>query len=359
MNELKNSNRARPDLVYPCGDAPEAGATRQVAPGIQWIRMPMPLALSHINLWAIEDGNAWTLVDTGLQTSDTASAWRQLLAGPLGGKDVSRIFVTHMHPDHVGMSGWLTRKFNCRLWMTRLEYLTCRTLVADTGREAPEDGLRFYRKAGWDEDALEHYRTRFGNFGKMVHALPDSYRRIQDGECITIGEHQWRVVVGNGHSPEHACLYCPDLKILISGDQVLPRISSNVSVFPTEPDADPLGDWIASLEKIKREVPNDVLVLPAHNEPFHGLHERLDYLLHSQENALDRLRQALQQPKRAVDVFSVLFSREIKPDDRSLLSLATGESVAHLNYLLHRGEAVKEEGADGATWYRATGAAAG
>lgn len=353
MTELKNEHNkeGRPTLVYPCGDAPETGSTHQVAPGVLWIRMPMPFALSHINLWAIEDGNGWTIVDTGLQTSDTTAAWRKLFSGPLS-SGVKRVLVTHMHPDHVGMAGWLTRKFDCRLWMTRLEYLTCRTLVADTGREAPEDGIRFYRKAGWDDDAIEHYRTRFGNFGKMTHALPDSHRRLQDKESILIGEHQWTVVVGNGHSPEHACLYCPALKLLISGDQVLPRISSNVSVFPTEPDANPLEEWMASLEKLKREVPNEVLVLPAHNEPFRGLHERLDYLASSQTNALDRLRTALQQPKRAVDVFSTLFSRQITPGDHSLLGLATGESIAHLNYLIHRGEAMKQLDDDGVAWYR-------
>ena len=314
--------------------------------------MPMPYALSHINLWAIEDGNGWAIVDTGLQTSETTAAWRKLFSGPLGTGGTTRVLVTHMHPDHVGMAGWLTRKFDCRLWMTRTEYLTCRMLVADTGREAPEDGIRFYRKAGWDEDALEHYRTRFGNFGKMTHALPDSYRRLQDKESITIGDHQWTIVVGNGHSPEHACLYCPDLKLLISGDQVLPRISSNVSVFPTEPDADPLEDWMGSLEKLKREVPNDVLVLPAHNEPFRGLHARLDYLASSQVSALERLRTALQQPKRAVDVFHTLFSRQITLNDHSQLGLATGESVAHLNYLIYRGEAIAQIDDDGVAWYR-------
>ncbi len=152
------------------------------------------------------------------------------------------------------MAGWLTRKFDCALWMTRLEYLTCRVLVADTGREPPKDGVAFYRRAGWDEEALEGYRARFGGFGKLTHALPDSFQRLQDGEVLRIGGNAWRVITGNGHSPEHACLYCPALKLLISGDQVLPRISSNVSVFPTEPDADPMGDWLASLDKLQARV---------------------------------------------------------------------------------------------------------
>ena len=314
--------------------------------------MPMPGALSHINLWAIEDNNSWTIVDTGMQTSETTTAWNDLISGSLGMGRVSRVMVTHMHPDHVGMAGWLTRKFNCRLWMTRLEYLTCRTLVSDTGREVPEDALRFYHRSGWNEADIEKYRTRFGNFGKKIHALPDSFRRLQDKESITIGAHQWIVVIGNGHSPEHACLYCPDLKILISGDQVLPRISSNISVHPTEPDADPLDDWMTSIDKFKREVPDDVLVLSAHNEPFYGLHARLDSLAASQVSALIRLRTALQQPKRVVDVFPALFFRPITSDDNFNLGLATGESIALLNHLIRRGEATVQLDDKGVAWYR-------
>ncbi|WP_420997642.1 MBL fold metallo-hydrolase [Cupriavidus sp. 30B13] len=344
---------ARPVLEYPCGDAPAPGTVREIVPGLLWIRMPMPFALSHINLWAARDGSGWAGFDAGLQTTETATAWHDLFAAQGALSDgLTRLFVTHMHPDHIGMAGWLTRKFGCRLWMTRLEYLNCRVLAADTGREAPQDGVRFYRRAGWDDKAIEAYRARFGGFGKFVHALPDSYRRLRDGESLRIGEHEWRVVVGNGHSPEHACFYSEALKILISGDQILPRISSNVSVFPTEPDADPMGDWLASLAKLRREVPDDVLVLPAHNEPFRGLHARIDYLARSQHAALDRLRLALGTPKRAVDVFGELFSRPIGAEP-GLLGMATGESIAHLNYLLQRGEAVAETDDAGIAWYRA------
>ncbi len=169
--------------------------------------------------------------------------------------------------------------------------------------------MRFYRAAGWDTGMLDTYQSRFGGFGKALHALPDSFRRLDDGEEFAIGEQTWRVVVGNGHSPEHACLYCPALKLLISGDQVLPRISSNVSVFPTEPDGDPLRDWLSSLARIKTRVPDDVLVLPAHNDPFHGLHARLDHLIGGHERALVRLEGLLAEPKRATEVFSVLFKR--------------------------------------------------
>jgi glyoxylase-like metal-dependent hydrolase (beta-lactamase superfamily II) len=351
---LIHHRAVKPVLDYPCGDPPAAGTAQEIAPGVLWLRMPLPFALDHINLWAVrDDRSAWAAFDSGTCTPQVTDAWNALFdAGGMLAGGLTRLFVTHMHPDHVGMAGWLTRKFNVRLWMTRLEYLTCRTLVADTGREAPADGVDFYRRAGWSAGALEHYRTRFGGFGKYTHPLPDSYRRVQDGETLRIGAHDWRVVVGHGHSPEHACFHCPDLKLLISGDQVLPRISSNVSLFPTEPDADPLGEWLASLAKLKREVPDDVLVLPSHNEPFRGLHARLDYLAASQHEALGRLRLGLTSPKRAIDVFAELFSRPITRES-GLLGMATGESLAHLNYLLHRGEATKHN-VDGVDWYRST-----
>jgi len=224
--------------------------------------------------------------------------------------------------------------------------------VSDTGREAPDDAIAFYRRAGWGEAAIETYRTRFGNFGKHIHPLPDSFHRLQDGDTLRIGAHDWRVIVGNGHSPEHACLYCPMLKLLISGDQVLPRISSNVSVYPIEPDADPMSDWLASLDRLKREVPDDVLVLPSHNECFRGLHERLDRLREGQEQSLERLSDALREPMRAVDAFSVLFKRSIGEASTGLLFMATGESMACLNHLLLRGVAQRELRDDGAWWWR-------
>lgn len=342
------AHRAR--LVYPFEQGPKPGEAVDIAPGVKWMRMPLGGALAFINVWALKDGEGWAIVDTGMQTPETTRAWRDVFAKVLGGAPVTRVLITHMHPDHIGMAGWITRKFDCRMWITRLEYLMCRMLAADTGREAPEDGLRFYQSAGWDQETIDNYKARFGGFGKAMHALPDSYRRLVDGEAIAIGDHTWRVVVGNGHSPEHACLYCPELKLLISGDQVLPKISSNVSVFPTEPDGDPLTDWLTSLARIRSRVPDDVLVLPAHNDPFHGLHTRLEHLIGGHERALSRLEKLIAEPKRSVDVFGVLFKRRITPD---LIGMATGESLAHLNCLLTRGLAVREPDANGVDWYRA------
>jgi glyoxylase-like metal-dependent hydrolase (beta-lactamase superfamily II) len=348
----EESRESRPALVYPFETPPETGSGEavEVAPGVHWLRMPLGGSLAFINVWALEDGEGWCIVDTGMRTEATAAAWRRGFAGLLKGQPVGRVISTHMHPDHVGMAGWICRKFSARLWMSRLEYVTCRLLAADTGREAPEDGVRFYRQAGWDQADLEHYAARFGDFGKGVYPLPDSFRRISAGERLSIGGREWTVVVGSGHSPEHVCLYQPQLKLLISGDQVLPRISSNVSVFPTEPDGDPLDDWLTSLAAIKGRIPDDVLVLPAHNDPFHGLHARLDHLIRGHERGLTRLVERLAEPRRAVDVFSALFRRPITPD---LLGMATGEALAHLNCLMHRGLAVRETDADGISWYRA------
>jgi glyoxylase-like metal-dependent hydrolase (beta-lactamase superfamily II) len=348
---MREGNQRDTGLAYPCGAPPERGEAREIAPGVRWMRLALPSTLTHINVWALEEPEGHALIDTGLGNDDTVDAWRMLLDGPLA-KGVTRVLVTHLHPDHVGMAGWLTRESGRRLWMTRTEYLQCRMLAGDTGHPAPDEAVAFYRRAGWDDAALDSYRKRFGIFGRLISPMPASYRRIRDREIIAIGGHEWEVVVGSGHTPEHACLYCPALKLFISGDQVLPRISSNISVLPSEPDADPLTEWLASLDALRERVPDDVLVLPAHNEPFTGLHARLERLKASQQRLVEGLLDALDEPKRAVDTFSTLFGRAIQPRDASTYGLATGESIAHLNHLVRRGLAAAHE-QDGVAWYRA------
>lgn len=334
-------------LDYPF-DAPEVGETIEVAPGVHWLRMPLPFNLDHINLWLLEDGDGWTVVDTGLRGGDTREVWTKQFGTVMGGKPITRMIVTHLHPDHVGSAGWLERQFGCRLWMSRTDYLQCRMLWHDTGREAPEAATIFYRAAGYTENQIEQYKSRFGGFGKGVDRMPDAYTRVQEGDVLSIGGRDWHVVVGSGHAPEHLCLWAPEHDLFISGDQVLPRISSNVSVWPTEPDGDPLSAWIDSCHKIKATVPDTVLVCPAHQRAFHGLHHRLDQLVTGHERNLDNLLKKLAEPQRAVDVFACLYKRAIGED---LLGMATGESLAHLNCLLRRGLATRSRDEAGVDWY--------
>lgn len=337
-------------LTYPFGPPPGPGQAVEIAPDIRWLRLAMPVSLNHINVYALRDGDGWTLVDTGLDLSGTREEWDLLLAGPLGGDPVTRVICTHMHPDHIGLAGWLCERFAAPLVMTRLEYVTARMLVADTGAPAPEEGAVFYRAAGWDEAQVQGYRKGYGQFGKLVSPMPSGFVRIRDGDRLAIGGHAWRVVVGEGHSPEHACLWREADGIVLGGDQILPRISSNVSVWPTEPDADPLGDWLDSLKRMKTVFPDDVLVLPSHGEPFHGVQARLDALIRGHMTALRRLERTLRTPSRAVDAFPALFAR---PVGDGLRGMATGESLAHLNYLLRRGRAARRRDAEGVDWWTA------
>ncbi|WP_353233633.1 MBL fold metallo-hydrolase [Diaphorobacter ruginosibacter] len=338
------------NLTYPL-QAPQPGHWREVAQGVYWVRLPMPLALDHINVWLIEDGDGFALVDTGMRTEQTVDIWNALLGAPPFNKRLTRVFVTHMHPDHVGMAGWLTRRFKVRLWMSRLEYLTCRVMLSDMSREAPPDALEYFREAGWPDVAMEKYRARFGAFGKMIYALPDSFHRLSHGQELRIGSSRWQVVIGRGHSPEHACLYNAQQKLLISGDQVLPRISSNVSVHPLEPAANPMRDWMESLDWIEQNIPDDVLVMPAHDDCFLGLHARVRHLRESQTRSFERLRDALAgEPRRVTDVFTALFSRPIDAHS-SHYHLATGEAQACMNYLLERGEITRTL-QDGVAWYQ-------
>jgi len=322
-------------LDFIVDEAPDIGSATQVADGVYWLRFGLPMtSLNHINLWALKDGDEWVVVDTGIGNRDSKKIWQVHFDSLMEDRPVNRVIVTHLHPDHAGLAGWICRKFDAPLLMTRGEYFLCRLLAADTGKAAPQEGLKFYKKAGYSEDQLELYKMRFGGFGKAITPVPNSYDRLVDGEIGKIGGREWQVVVGSGHSPEHACLYCPELNICLSGDQILPNISSNVSVWPTEPEANPLGDWIASCKKLIEVLPEDVLICPAHGIPFRGAHKRLTKLIEHHEKALSRLYEFCKSPRLATEVYSVLFRREINDGNRIM---AVGESVAHLNCLKARG----------------------
>lgn len=335
-------------IRHPWTEPPPEGEATEVAPGVLWMRLPLPMRLDHVNVYALSDPDGWTIVDTGFDTKRARAIWQQLLDGPLGGAPVARVLATHQHPDHIGLAGWLCEQSGAPLEMSRLEYVTARMLIADEGSPAPEGGAEFYRAAGWSDAQIDRWRADYGGFGKVVEAFPRAYRRLQAGERLALGGSEWTVVIGEGHSPEHVCLWREADGVFLAGDQILPRISSNVSVWPTEPLADPLGDWLRSLEALKALLPSDLLILPAHGEPFRGVTTRLDALLRGHEVALKRLEKTLRTPSRAVDVFPALFAR---PVGEGVLGMATGEAVAHLNYLERQGRIRRARDGEGVDWW--------
>lgn len=326
-------NRSRGSLEYLFPEIPEPGSVIEVLPGVLWLRMPLPFALDHINLWMLADGAGWTIVDCGLATDVTRESWSRLLAGRVADRPVNKLIVTHCHPDHIGLAAWLCERFRLQPWMTKSEYLHAHAVyhrVAGTDHEALRTWCARHGLARQRLDALaareDHYRCG-------VPDLPVTFRRIKHGERLPIGEHEWRVIVGHGHSPEHASLYCDKTGVLISGDMLLPRISTNVSVWPTEPDSDPVGEFLASLTLFD-ELPADTWVLPSHGAPFRGAAPRIAELRGHHQTRLDRLLEICDRPRTAAEVLPELFHRKL--DDHQML-FAMGETVAHLNYLMHRG----------------------
>ncbi len=337
-------------LTYPFGKTvPAAGEMVRVAGGVNWVRIPMPGSLGHINSWLLDDGDEFVAVDTGLQLTSCSDAWKALFVGALKDKKLSKVLCTHLHPDHIGLAGWLCKKFDAPLLMTRGEWLTARMLVSDVRDAPPPEASAMHVAAGWEaEQVAAEQKKGWGRFASVIFPMPVSYQRLQDGDILAFGQQKWRVVVGSGHSPEHACLWNEEAGVLISGDQVLPRISSNVSVNISEPNANPLKEWLDSIDKLLSVLPDDLLVCPAHGEPFRGLHTRLKALRDEHHMRLDALSEAMKTPMRVVDSFTLLFNRQINDDNRGM---ATGEAFSHLRYLENAGRAVCYQ-EDGVNWYK-------
>ena len=325
----------------------EYGEAREVIPGIYWIRMPLPFALDHINLWLITDGDGWTIVDTGYNSDDTRNFWKNIFARLLGGKPIKRIIVTHFHPDHVSLAGWLSKKWEAPIWMTYSEWMQAQ-LNRYGGPTADIDSrMTFYREHGMEKSGIDGYRETRPDFSKIILPLPTSFRRMIETEEFPIGDHNWRVITGAGHSPEHAALWCKELNILISGDQVLPRISTNVSLQCNEPDGDPLRLYLGSLEKF-RCLSKDALILPSHDQPFYGLHQRIDALGKHHEERLEAAYEACIEAKTSRELIPILFKRQL---DRHQLGFAIGEAMAHANYLVADGRLSKARSNDGIIRY--------
>lgn len=337
-------------IRYLFDDVPGPGELREIAAGVQWLRMPLPMALDHINLYLLEDSDGWWIVDTGIAIGPTEELWQRIFDERLGDKPIKAVISTHFHPDHTGMAGWLCEKWRVPFYMTQAEYLSGLMFSRVRQEHFSWTSEQHLHRAGYSARQIEKVRQNYGGFGPYIKPMPTAYQRLRDGSVITINGNRWRVIVGRGHSPEHACLYCGALNLLISGDQVIPRITSNISVSPSEPEANPLKDWFNSHEHFLDRLPADALVLPAHNAPFHGLHVRLRHLIEHHEDHLLALEEAcVDDQPMAMDLLPVLFQRKL---DASQIGLAVGECVAHLNYLVHRGQLERSLDSEGRYRYR-------
>ncbi len=320
-------------LTYAFETPPEPAQVLEVAPGVLWIRMPLPFALDHVNLWALADGEGWCLIDSGFNTEEIRGLWDRLFDGPLAGRPVTRIFATHMHPDHVGLAGWLCERWSVDLVTTQAEWLAARMLWLDDTPGLMAVYENFYRQTGLVDDSVEELKQRRGAYRHSVTPIPPTFRPIRDGQTIDIGGRGWRVLTGQGHSPDHVCLYALDLNLLIAGDQVLPKISPNISVWPSAPEADPLGEYLDSFAMFTG-LPDDVFVLPSHGLPFRGLAGRVAALVEHHHERLAVTLEACREPADVISVTGALFRRAL---DKHQMMFAIGEAAAHLNRLVEQG----------------------
>jgi glyoxylase-like metal-dependent hydrolase (beta-lactamase superfamily II) len=333
-------------LQYPFPVVPAPGTTTEVAAGIHWLSMPLPFQLDHINLWLAADGEGHAVIDTGIGNDATRALWERILAQ----KTVSRVVLTHYHPDHAGNAAWLCERHGVPLWTTQGEYLTAHAVRGAAAGYTPDAVLSVFRRNGLDDERATGMRATRNRYAELVPEFPLSYRRIIDGDEIEIGANRWRAIVGHGHAPEHLSLYSKDLGVVIAGDMLLSTISTNVSVWSIDPDGDPLRLFLDSIARY-RELPDDVLVLPSHGKPFRGAHKRVAALEAHHRDRLAELGAALKTPKSAAALLGVLFRR---PLDLHQTFFAMGEAIAHLHYLYYAGRAKRDLGQDGIIRYAAS-----
>jgi len=351
-------NLLEQQLHYPFGDAlPGGGETLEVAagagtgltPAVKWIRMALPFALDHINLWLLRDEidgvQGWSVVDCCITRDEAKAQWEQIFATQLDGLPVLRVIVTHMHPDHIGLAHWLCARWNAPLWISATDYNAARIGSQSTTGFGGAGAADFFAAHGLvDPESQEKIRGRSSYYPNMVPDVPRSFRRMQEGDTVRIGGRDWQCISGYGHAPEHIALYCPVLQVLISGDMMLPRISTNVSVYDVEPESNPLKAFLDSIDKFSA-LPEGTLTLPSHGKPFTGLHTRIGQLHDHHRDRLEEVMQACAQaPQSAADVLPVLFKRAL---DLHQTTFAMGEAVAHLHLLWFEGKLSRARGADG------------
>lgn len=344
MNQQALVTTPEQALRFPFSHPPDAGHATEVVPGVYWLRMPLPFALDHINLWALrETDGSFSLVDCGLSTDTTRALWEEHFRGLLRGARVTRVIVTHFHPDHVGLAGWLTQRLDAPMWMTEGEFLMAHVSYGELPGHRREDQLALYRLHGLDQAREEAIRNRPHSYRRGITEPPAAFHRLMDGESVRIGGRDWQVIVGHGHAPEHAALHCAEAGVMISGDMLLPKISTNVSVWPEQPEADPVALFLASLDRFA-PLPADTLVLPSHGLPFRGARARIAALHTHHTDRLGEVLEACATPSSAADIVPVLFRRKL--DDHQM-SFAMGEAIAHLNHLLRQERLVRIRGEDG------------
>jgi glyoxylase-like metal-dependent hydrolase (beta-lactamase superfamily II) len=344
MNSLEH------ELTYPLGDAlPDFGKPLDIAPGVRWIRMGLPFALNHINLWLLRDEldgvQGWTVVDCCIDKPESRAQWQQIFDTELQGLPILRVICTHMHPDHIGLAHWICALWKVRLWISGTDYSAARNASNNATNFGGKDTADFYASHGLtDPDSIAKLLARTGYYSGLVPAVPPSYHRMMDGDVIAINGKHWRCISGYGHAPEHIALHCAEINTLISGDMVLPRISTNVSVFDLEPEGDPLRQFLSSIDKYLH-LPKDTLVLPSHGKPFTGMHQRIAQLHGHHADRLAEVMQACgEKPCSGADIVPIMFKREL---DLHQLTFAMGEAVAHLHLLWFEGKLKRALGADG------------
>jgi len=336
-------------INYPFEVIPEEGTVIEVAPSILWMRLPLPMRLDHVNVFALDEGDSWTIVDTGFDTKSSREVWNLLLKGPLKGKPVRRVIVTHYHPDHIGLAGWFQSEHGAELVTTRTSWLMARMLVLDEQMVATPESLMFYKRAGLSSELYEEKKKeRPFNFSDVVSPLPQGYTRIKEGDSIVCAGRTWRIRIGNGHAPEHATLWSEG--IVLGGDQLLPSISPNLGVYANEPEADPVSEWLETCQRLKAYASSDQLILPGHKLPFTGLPTRIEQLSENHYSVLERLTVYLQKPSVASECFLPLFKREISGSE---YGMALAETIAHLNHLYLVKKISRRIRSDGAHEYRA------